>query len=349
MFSNWLRALGFRAIKGNSRLHNACRIRNRFIPRLEVLETREVPATFAVTNLNDAGMGSLRWAIQQANADPGNQEQITFQGGLSGSIVLQSALPSLSNNISITGAPVTVDGNSQFRIFEVAAGKNCSIQQLNLTNGSSNDGAAIKNYGTLSLQLLNVYDNHSTGSGGGITNISGSQLTISNCHLYLNGCTFDGGGIWNGGTLTIQSNTEIYSNNAGFDGGGISNASGATLTISSSSVYGNSAGFDGGGIMNSGTLNWCSGSLSSNTANLTNGEGGGIYNKAGTATLQQVTITQNSASAGGGFYLVRGTLNLTRCTISGNTATNQGAGGVWLAGTTLTLTNCTVLDPIVQG
>ena len=39
---------------------------------MEVLEDRTVPSTFTVTNLLDDGsVGSLRWAVGQANSNPG--------------------------------------------------------------------------------------------------------------------------------------------------------------------------------------------------------------------------------------------------------------------------------------
>ena len=52
-----------------------------FRPQLSVLEDRTVPATFTVTNLLDNGsIGSLRWAVDKANADP-NADVIKFRAG----------------------------------------------------------------------------------------------------------------------------------------------------------------------------------------------------------------------------------------------------------------------------
>src|SRR5215831_7039488 len=42
-------------------------------PALEALEDRTVPSTFTVNNLLDDGsVGSLRWAVGQANSNPGD-------------------------------------------------------------------------------------------------------------------------------------------------------------------------------------------------------------------------------------------------------------------------------------
>ena len=53
----------------------------------------------------------------------------------------------------------------------------------------------------------------------------------------------EGGGILNGGTLTV-SNSTLSGNSAGLDGGGIHN--GGTLTVSGSTLSGNSASYGGG-------------------------------------------------------------------------------------------------------
>jgi hypothetical protein len=49
-------------------------------PHLEALEGRLVPSTFLVPNTDDAGAGSLRHAVLDANATPGTKE-IDFTAG----------------------------------------------------------------------------------------------------------------------------------------------------------------------------------------------------------------------------------------------------------------------------
>src|SRR4029077_8655816 len=44
--------------------------KRRRLPRVELLETRQLLTTFLVSNTNDHGSGSLRYAINQANVDP---------------------------------------------------------------------------------------------------------------------------------------------------------------------------------------------------------------------------------------------------------------------------------------
>ena len=71
----------------------------------------------------------------------------------------------------------------------------------------------------------------------------------------------------------------------------------------------------------------------------------GIYVSDGTATLTNLTISDNSAStSGGGVGVGLGTVGMTNATISGNTATGSGVGaGLFnAASTSVTLTNTIV-------
>ena len=71
-------------------------------PRFETLEDRLAPAVFNVLNTNDTGAGSLRQAITDANT-AGGQSTILFQAGVTGTIILGTALPDLDSDISLLG------------------------------------------------------------------------------------------------------------------------------------------------------------------------------------------------------------------------------------------------------
>ena len=77
--------------------------------------------TYTVDETTDTGAGSgtsgdLRYAITQANANPGS----TIQFSVSGTIALESALPELTANVTIDGpgaSDLTIQGTSSNGVF----------------------------------------------------------------------------------------------------------------------------------------------------------------------------------------------------------------------------------------
>jgi len=119
---------------------------------------------------------------------------------------------------------------------------------------------------------------------------SGVTATIAGLTI-ADGISIGGGGIYNGGTLTVTNST-LSGNSAVFDGGGIYND--GTLTVTNSTLSGNSApSGDGGGIINHGTLTVTNSTLSGNSAT----SGGGVYND-GTAIIANTIIAKNTAPTG---------------------------------------------------
>jgi uncharacterized repeat protein (TIGR01451 family) len=125
-------------------------------PRLEVLEERQLLATFVVTNAGDSAdpnSGSLRRAIMDANAMPG-ADVITFNIGGSGlhSIAVDSALPTITD-------PVTIDGTTQpgytgrplIEINGTSAGSNANGLRIN--SASTVKGLAINRFSAAGIRL----------------------------------------------------------------------------------------------------------------------------------------------------------------------------------------------------
>src|SRR5262245_35067861 len=86
---------------------------------LERLEDRTTPTNFVVTNTGDAGPGSLRQAVLEANASPG-LDTITFDSAVEGTITLTSGVMTITDRLTILGSTssrVTVSGNNQSGIF----------------------------------------------------------------------------------------------------------------------------------------------------------------------------------------------------------------------------------------
>src|SRR4051794_39013166 len=79
-------------------------VRAKARPGLESLEQRNLLATFTVTNVANAGTGSLRNAIIASN-DTGGPDTIAFNIAGTGvhTIFLSTALPSLTDQVTIDG------------------------------------------------------------------------------------------------------------------------------------------------------------------------------------------------------------------------------------------------------
>jgi hypothetical protein len=251
-----------------------------------------------VTNLNDAGMGSLRQAILDTPAGG----TVDFQAGMTGTITLTSGELAINRDLTISGpgaSVVTVSGNHASRVFDITGTFTVAISGLTIADGSVGYPA----------------------NGGGIFN--GGTLTVTNCTLSGNSAGF-GGGILNRGTLTVTDSTLSGNTAPAGDGGGIWNDNNGALTVTGCTLSGNFADYFGGGILNRGTLNVTDCFLSSNSA--LHGDGGGIANGGGPATVTNSTLSVNSARVGGGaIYNYSGTLTVTDCTLSGN-ASYQGGG-----------------------
>lgn len=112
-------------------------------------------------------------------------------------------------------------------------------------------------------------------------------------------------------TVTLTRLTITGGNATVRVGGGIQN--GGLLTLNGTTVTGNRASSDGGGIYNYGTLTLNNSRL---TDNVSGGGGGGLFSE-GVATLNYSAVTGNTAVFGGGILSVN-TLTLNHTTVSGN-------------------------------
>jgi Dockerin type I domain len=264
-------------------------------PRLELLESRFAPATFTVTNANDAGVGSLRQALLDANTHTG-ADDVAFDTTFFATpktIVLTGGDLLITGGTTVVGpgaANAVVSGNGVSRVFSVAisAGTAVTISGLTVTGGRTEyggGGIGGGNGGSLSLDAVVVTGN-TAGNGGGVAFFDG-LLTLRNCTVSGNTATLGGGISVNDGSLLVESTT----------------------------ISGNIASRTGGGLMFN--------------------PGSSFFPAQHESTIRNCTISGNGALRGGGVYddVLYGNLTLDNSTITGNTATqaapdSRGGGGV---------------------
>jgi predicted outer membrane repeat protein len=176
--------------------------------------------------------------------------------------------------------------------------------------------------------------NTTTGSGGGIYTFS--DLTVTGGSFTDNAAYVDGGGLHgsnlgNDLTVTLQDVT-FTGNDAVGDGGAVDLESVDGLTVSGSTFSGNTAASDGGGLsLGLGGPGSISGStISGNTATV---DGGGIAYSGESGdpgpgtdvlTLDNTTVTGNTAEFGGGIHAFGDVVLTDGASVSANTATADG-------------------------
>ncbi|HEY3303057.1 MAG TPA: right-handed parallel beta-helix repeat-containing protein [Candidatus Binatia bacterium] len=143
-----------------------------------------------------------------------------------------------------------------------------------------------------------------------------------------------GGGVYTLGVVTINNST-ITGNRAEY-GGGVYNSYGELIITGGSTITNNKAGSGGGVATDNGTLTINNSTISNNTATsaLGYGDGGGVFSKANQASyptsIVGSTITGNRARFGGGVYALNTGLGsevtIDGGTISQNTAFLSGGG-----------------------
>jgi hypothetical protein len=284
-------------------------------------------ATFTVVNTNNAGAGSLRDALLQANASQ-DADTIVFASGLTGTIHLGSTLNIYyATDIQGPGADkITVSGGNSVRDFNAGC-IFCPTFPITISGLTIADGRAVQ--------------------GGGIAQLI-ANLTVSDCVITGNtafGTTSvngSGGGIYDpNGSLTVKDsivtgNTAEQNAPYGGYGGGIF-VSGNALSIQDSTLSGNHADNAGGAVeivYNGPTLiedTTVSGNSASGSSP-TNGNGGGIevIGQHADVSINNSTLFGNQARYGGGLFASQPEghqLTVRGSTIAGNSATISGGGG----------------------
>jgi len=313
--------------------------------------TATVRPEWLVTSTDDTNDGlcsfghcSLREALLAANTTPG--AEIILLGAppgssapgipatvvpppLSGTIVLTSALPTITSPLTLVGpgaGELTIDANAslaqQRRALWVSGPIAVTVSGLTLRGARAGEGAGIRVEGgaDVTLRELVVTDNEAlpgTG-GGGIGVVGGGRLELENVVVDGNaarGAQGNGGGIGIAGPVEVViRGGRIVSNVAeGPFGGGLVATAGATVLLDGVEVTHNTA---------------------PNGAGLTLWHGGGSLTVLGGTVSENTTSFAGAASSGGGILAGasgvqpsdRMTVSLSGVVIEGNSAVTQGGG-----------------------
>jgi len=310
---------------------------------LFLLSIKSNAITFAVTNLNDSGAGSLRQAIIDANANIG-PDVILFDimppGTLPGTITLSTGGMDITDSVTITGPGadlLTIDADNGSRIFLIDDGDSgnnivVSISGLMLINGFAGDGGAVSNLEELSIDSC-VFERSlaNDGRGGAIYNV-GDIEGITNC-TFSDNISDTGGGAVSNDNSTIQGIADsTFSGNRSDNGGAISNFNRGTIGAINNSTFTGNFGTKGAAINNdigSTIEQITSSTFSGNLAGI-GGGGGAIFNTFSSiiGAITNSTFSGNNAEDSGGaiYNTDGGTIEqITNSTFSGNVADEGGA------------------------
>jgi hypothetical protein len=193
---------------------------------------------------DSSGACTLRAAIQEAGAQPGPQTI-----ALSDQTYQISTTLTINSDITILGLGPdrsVIGGAGTDRLLTVNNGAKVSLSGLTLTGGetTSAGGGVYLGQGDLTLQHVQVNDNHAGGAGGGIWVGDSSQLTVGDSSISGNSSDNGSGGIYNLGAISLQNTT--VSGNQGLTGGGIASSGSANLL--NVTLADNHASDTGGGL-----------------------------------------------------------------------------------------------------
>jgi len=281
-------------------------------------------ATFVVTNLNDSGAGSLRDALDFADYG----DTITFQGGLTGTILLTARL-NIMVDLTIVGpgaGVLALDGNDTTGIMYIFD-SNVHISGLTFQHGYADDkGAGILNDGGNVTLDHCVFLGNNSGSGGGAIYSTG-DLNISDCTFSNNSSGYGGGGAIlshaasHFRTYMTITRSAFVGNSTMASGGAIDQLWEGTITISNSTFSNNSG--EHCGVLCADWGNQVTVTHSTLSGNSDQGNAGAIREwDSGSATLGNTIVAGNTSVHGS--PNIEGSISSLGHNLIGNTSGSSG-------------------------
>jgi CSLREA domain-containing protein len=279
----------------------------------------------------DPGYSNGKWTIKLSTALPSLSAPMTINGPGANKLVVQRLNGNGTDTPEFRIFNVTTSGTVAFSGITIFNGSTHSFTDY-LGGGIQNYNAGTVKVTNCTLKQNFAHSYFDPDSykispwagGGGIANRAGGTINVASSTLTDNFANF-GGGLYNdgSGTITVTNTVFSYNDDDGSNGGGIYNE--GTITLTGATLTSNHSSSIGGGIYNRvGTANVVRSTIGPyNKAN----NGGGIYNDDnGTFNVTNSTIAYNSAEQtgetngnGGGIYN-RATLNVTNSTVAVNAA-----------------------------
>lgn len=240
-----------------------------------------------------------------------------------GTLTVDSSLIYM-NQATSSGGGIHINPGASVTLTNTTVNRNDST-------GSGSSGGGIKTYGSLEMHGGQIALNTAGGSGGGLSVGSSATVDIYDAYINDNHVTEDpsyGGGIDNfEGQLalydsTVSANWVSGTPSSSFSRGGGIHSSGGDLTLTGSMILDNDALDSGGGVFfSNGNLNITNAVFRGNELSGSASAGGGLFNGTSSTTIiKQTEFSANiSADRSGGIHN-QGTITLENATISGNSA-----------------------------
>jgi len=233
------------------------------------LAANVVVSTLSDENDGDYSVGDL--SLREALFVVRDGGTVTFDASLmGGTITLTDGALLMPRSVTIDGdinadnaADITLSGANTNGILELLDGSHI-LRSLNFIDGNASDGGA-----------LHI---------GVEADVLASDLSFMN-----NSASYNGGAIYNAGTLSLI-NAALGSNIAAGNGGAVYNT--GALTFVNTSLVQNQAGQSGGAVFAGGEETFSSSTLALNSADT----GGGLFDSQAAATLTNSIVIGNNAS-----------------------------------------------------
>ncbi|MBI1840837.1 MAG: hypothetical protein HYR88_08325, partial [Verrucomicrobia bacterium] len=269
------------------------------------------PQVQSVTSLQNAGDGSLREAIHNANATGGGEISLS---NLTGNVLLTKALPVLVRDISLLGPgayQLLITGSNMNSAVQIDTNAHCLISGLSFSGLKANSatrGAAISNVGSLKVLGCRFENNSTVLSGGAV--FSAGEIEVRDTFFRSNSVL-----------NTLPNATSLPEGGAGVGAfRGRVTLIGCVLTENTVTGHDQWSEYRGDG-----------------TYLTRNGEaahGGAIYLRDCISSLLSCTLTNNRTLGGsqgggglGGAILVEGgTIEMSYCNASSNHVVAQSSG-----------------------